>query len=92
MTGLKVALAGVTGLLLASQAGFLAAPLLIPLHVWAARRSGQAGALGWGAASGIGVGTTAWAGVYVSLGERQPAIWLLPLTVAVVVTALVARA
>ena len=91
VAGHKAALALVTTLLLVSQVAFLAVPLLLPLHVWAAHRSGRAGAIGWGTAAGLGAGMTAWAAVYVSVGERQPVIWLVPLTVAVVVTALVAR-
>ncbi|MFP5319420.1 MAG: hypothetical protein ACLGI2_14150 [Acidimicrobiia bacterium] len=88
----RVALAGLTGLLLLSWAAFLLLPLLLPLHVWAARRSTRAGAVCWGAAAGLGAGMVAWAGVYGALGERQPFIWLLPLALAATVTALVARA
>ena len=92
MAARTVALGSATAVLLASQAGFLLVPLLIPLHVWAARHSGPAGSIGWGAAAGLGAGMVAWAAVYVAVGERQPSIWLAPLAVAVAVTAAVARA
>src|SRR5439155_19174253 len=45
--GLKVALAAITVVLLLSQVGWLVVPLLLPAHMWAARRSGRAGRLIW---------------------------------------------
>lgn len=80
----KGALAAVTALLLASHGAFLV-PLLAPLHVWAARRSGPGGRVGWGLAAGLGAAATAWAATYVVAGERQPAIWALPTVVGLAV-------
>ena len=45
---MKACLAGVSLLLVASMGGgFLALPLLVPLHVWAARRSEPVGRVLW---------------------------------------------
>ena len=87
-----VTLAVVTAVLLLSWIGFLLVPLLIPLHVWAARRSGPVGSVGWGGAAGLGAAATAWAAIYMVVGERQPVIWLVPVGVGLAVTAAVARA
>lgn len=59
--------------------GFLLLPLLIPVHVWAARRSGPVGRLGWSLLPTVAVGMAVWAAVYVTAGESEPAIWLIPL-------------
>lgn len=75
----KVVLGVVTVVLLLSQIGFLLVPLLLPAHVWAARRSGQAGRIGWSVLPAAGLATAAWAIVYVTAGEPRPAIWLVPL-------------
>lgn len=88
----KVVLGLVTALLLVSWVGFLVLPLLAPAHVWAARRSSRAGRAAWGAAAGLGAGMTTWAATYVTVGEVQPAIWLLPVVLGVVAAALVGRA
>ncbi len=88
----KVVLGMVTVLLLLSWVGFLAVPLLAPAHVWAARRSNGVGRVVWGAAAGLGAGMTLWAATYVTVGEIQPAIWLLPVVMGLVSAALVARA
>jgi hypothetical protein len=77
----KVALAAVTLLLMASMGGgFLLLPLLIPMHIWAARRSRTFGRVAWSLLPTVAVGTAAWAAVYVAVGEAKPAIWLLPLS------------
>ena len=75
----KVVLGIVTVVLLLSQIGFLLVPLLLPAHVWAARHSGRVGQLGWSVLPAAGLATAAWAIVYVSAGEPNPAIWLVPL-------------
>lgn len=81
---LKLGLAGVSLLLVASMGGgFLALPLLVPLHVWAARTSGPIGRVLWSLLPVIAVGMVTWAAVYVAFGESKPAIWLLPSLVAV---------
>jgi len=70
----------VTLLLMASMGGgFLLLPLLIPAHVWAARRSGRVGRVGWSVLPAISVAMVSWAAVYVVAGEAEPIIWLLPL-------------
>ena len=75
----KVVLAAITVLLLGSAGGgFLLLPALAPLHVWAGRRSGPGGRVGWSVAPGMGVGMTAWALLYRAAGEVQPLIWLAP--------------
>lgn len=69
----------VTLLLMASMGGgFLLLPLLIPAHVWAARRSGRVGRVGWSLLPALSLGMVTWAAVYVAVGEREPVIWLLP--------------
>ena len=79
----RTVLSMATFLLLASAGGgFLLVPLLTPLHVWAARTAGPVGRVGWPLAAALGVGMSAWAGVYVVAGEGQPAIYLLPLIAA----------
>ena len=84
----KIAVASVSLLLIASMGGgFLLLPLLIPLHIWAARRSGTVGRIGWSLLPALAVGMTAWAAVYVAVGEAKPAIWLLPLSVSAVALA-----
>jgi hypothetical protein len=75
----KVALAAVSLLLAASMGGgFLLLPLLIPLHLWAARRSGRVGRVGWSLLPALAVGMVVWASVYTAVGEAKPAIWLVP--------------
>lgn len=89
-TASKVALAAVTLLLMASMGGgFLLLPLLVPLHIWAARTSGPVGRVMWSLLPGAAAGMVAWAAVYVTLGETQPFIWLIPTlcTVAAVIVA-----
>lgn len=85
-------LAAVTLLLMASMGGgFLLLPALIPAHVWAARRSGRAGRIGWSVLPAASLAMVAWAAAYVTVGESQPAIWLLPAFVLVASLAAVAR-
>ena len=82
---LKSGLASVSLLLVASMGGgFVALPLLVPLHVWAARRSGTAGRVFWSLLPVIAAAMTTWAAVYVTVGEAKPAIWLVPSLAAVV--------
>jgi hypothetical protein len=84
----KVALAAVSLLLAASMGGgFLLLPLLIPLHLWAARRSGRVGRVGWSLLPGLAVGMVVWAGVYTAVGEAKPAIWLVPVLASVLALA-----
>lgn len=87
----KVVLAAVTVVLLLSQIGFLLVPLLLPAHVWAARRSGPAGHVGWSLLPAAGLAAAAWAVVYVMVGESKPAVWLLPLLALVVAFILLHR-
>ena len=58
--------------------GFLLLPLLIPGHLWAARRSGWLGRVAWSLLPAASVGMSVWAAIYVAVGEAKPAIWLLP--------------
>lgn len=76
------ALGVVTVLLMASMGGgFLLLPLLIPAHVWAARRSGRLGRAGWSLLPAASLAMVTWVAVYVSIGESKPTIWLLPVVV-----------
>jgi len=69
----------VTLLLMASMGGgFLLIPLLIPAHVWAARRSGRVGRVGWSLPPAISMAMLTWAVVYVVAGEAEPVIWIVP--------------
>lgn len=88
----KVLLSVVTVLLLVSWGASFAVPLLAPAHVWAARRSNRLGRALWGTFAGLGAGAAVWAIVYLTVGEVQPAIWLLPVVFGLVAAALVARA
>jgi hypothetical protein len=79
----KVALATVTAVLLISQGAQLLLPLLLPFHVWAARRSGTVGRVLWSIPPVAAAGFFAWVAVYVTAGEPKPAIWLLPAIAAI---------
>lgn len=71
----KWVLAVVTFLLMASMGGgFLLLPLLIPAHVWAARRSGRVGHVGWSLLPAVSVAMVTWAAVYLLAGEPKPII------------------
>ena len=79
----KTALAVVSVLLMLSMGGgFLLLPILIPLHIWAALRSGSAGRVLWSFLPVAAVGMATWAAVYVTIGEVKPWIWLAPVAVA----------
>ena len=81
---LKFVLAVVSLLLVASMGGgFLALPLLVPLHVWAARTSGPVGRVLWSLLPVTAAGMVTWAALYLTVGEGKPAIWLVPLLAAV---------
>lgn len=75
----KLSLLFATLILMASMGGgFLLLPLLIPAHIWAARKCGPIGRVGWSLLPGITVGMATWAVVYLAIGELKPAIWLIP--------------
>lgn len=94
-TGSKVVLGALTLLLMASMGGgFVLLPLLVPLHIWAARTSGPVGRLLWSLLPGATAGMLVWAAVYVTLGEIQPFIWLVPMAsagAAVIATVLASK-
>lgn len=72
-------LAIVSLVLMASMGGgFLLLPLLIPGHLWAARRSREIGRVGWSLLPAASLSMVAWAAVYVAVGEANPVIWLVP--------------
>lgn len=76
----KTALAAVSLLLVASMGGgFLLLPIVVPLHVWAARTSGPTGRVLWPIFPVTAAVMSVWALTYVAAGEAKPAIWLLPL-------------
>ena len=77
--GRKLVLAVVSLLALLSMGGgFLVLPLLIPLHVWAARRSGPVGRVLWSIFPVAGTVMAAWSTTYVTIGEAEPWIWVIP--------------
>lgn len=81
------------GLVASMGGGFLALPVLIPAHVWAARRSrSSVGRIGWSVLPAVSVGMVAWAAVYVVVGEARPAIWLAPAVAFIATLILTARA
>jgi hypothetical protein len=71
-------LVGTVLLLLSMGGAFLAAPVVLPLLWWAARTTGRGVRVIAAILAGLMVGEVAWAGVYVTVGERQPYIWALP--------------
>jgi hypothetical protein len=74
----KAVVAGVSLILLASMGGgFVALPLLVPPHIWAARRSGATGRVLWSLLPVATAIVCTWAIIYVLVGEAQPAIWLI---------------
>jgi hypothetical protein len=81
----------VAAFLLFSMGGaIVAAPVTVPALVWAMRTSGSSVYRGLGAAVlALTIGEAAWALTYVTAGEAQPTIWLVPLAAAgaVLVTA-----
>jgi hypothetical protein len=66
----KVALVLVTLVCAASLGGAMgyAWPVLVPLHVLAARRSGPYGTAGWGFLAAASMAEAAWIGTYVVVG------------------------
>ena len=88
----KVVLAVVTALLfLSAGGGILVLPILVPLHVLAARSSGRFGRGAWCSISGVGLGIAAWGVTYLLVGEQKPHIWLVPLVVLALATAFIYR-
>lgn len=82
----------VTVMLMASMGGgFLLLPVLVPAHVWAARRSGSLGRVGWSLLPAASVAMVAWALVYVAVGESKPTIWLVPMLALAATFALLER-
>src|SRR4051794_37201695 len=93
VTMAKTALGIVSLLLVLSMGGgFLLLPVLVPLHIWAARRSGPVGRAGWSLLPVITAGMVSWAAVYVAVGEGKPAIWLVPLCAAAAAVPAILRA
>jgi hypothetical protein len=80
----RFVLGGLTLLLMASMGGgFLLLPLLVPGHVWAARRSNPVARIRWSVLPAASLGMVTWAAVYAAVGESKPAIWLLPTLVTI---------
>ena len=90
----KAVLLALTVVLMASMGGaFLALPVLIPAHLWAARRSrSMAAKIGWSVLPAVSVGMVAWAAVYVVVGEAWPVIWALPAVAFISTLAMAAHA
>ena len=83
----------IASVLLISQGGaIVAAPVTLPLLAWASRTASR----GFRAAAVLVVGLTiaecAWAFIYVSAGEAQPAIWLVPVAAGLTTTLVFAAA
>lgn len=84
-------LLGAAAFLLLSMGGaVVAAPVTLPFLVLAVRSSPSARyRLAAAVVAGLTTAEVAWALVYVTVGERSPTIWLLPLLVGVAVLAIV---
>lgn len=77
--GAKALLLVVSLLLAVSMGGgFLLLPCLIPLHIWAARRSGPFRRALWSLFPMAAAGMVTWAALYLAIGEVKPWIWLVP--------------
>jgi hypothetical protein len=68
-----VALASVGGV------GAIAAPILLPLHWFAARRAGKGEHWLWCVFAGATAAEAGWAITYLAVKETGPLIWLVPL-------------
>jgi hypothetical protein len=77
----RLLLGTVTLLLLASVggAGVVAAPILLPLHWFAARRARKAEWWIWLVLAGATAAEGGWGLAYVAAGESGPFVWLVPL-------------
>jgi hypothetical protein len=82
VTGIKIALAVLTLLLMVSFGGQVLIPILTPLHVWAANRSGPIGRVLWAVPTALSTAAVGWVMAYELFGEAQPMIWLMPLLAA----------
>lgn len=83
VTGIKIALAVPTVLLIVSFGGQIFMPILIPAHLWAANRSGPIGRVLWAVPTGLSTAVVGWILTYGLFGEAQPMIWLIPLLAAI---------
>lgn len=88
----KLVLAAVTLLLCVSMGGQLGLPVLLPAHLWAARRSGPVGRILWSLPAGVAGAIFVWLAIYTTAGEPTTVIWLAPLGAAVLATYLMWRA
>ena len=71
-----------TLLLISFGGAIVAAPVTIPLLLWAARASPSKGYRVWaGIVIVLTIAEVAWAITYFAVGEAKPAIWLVPMLV-----------
>lgn len=89
---IKVVLATASLVLIISMGGQFLLPILLPGHLWAARRAGSVGRILWSLPAGVAGATFAWFIAYTLAGEARPAIWLAPLLVAIAATFVMWRA
>jgi hypothetical protein len=85
MTAVRWAIGLVTGVLLFSFGGAIfASPLLLALLIWTARDASPIARWSLACLAALVVAESAWALVYVTAGEHSPAIWPVPLVLALV--------
>ena len=84
----------IASVLLISQGGaIVAAPVTLPLLAWASSRTASRGFRAAAVlVAGLTIAECAWAFIYVSAGEAQPAIWLVPVAGGVTTTLVFAAA
>ncbi len=78
----RVLLAAATLVTLMSVGGLalVLGPVLVPAHWWAAKRSRTAERVLWLLFAAATVAEAVWVATYLTAGESEPQIWLLPLT------------
>jgi len=87
-----VVLAGAAFLLLSFGGGILAAPLSLPLLAWTARSTPSGRTRVFAAVlAGLTAAEVAWAAVYVTVGERGPWIFAIPIVAGTLVAVALAR-
>lgn len=83
VTVIRTLVAVPTILLMGSFGGQLLIPVLIPLHLWSAKRSGPIGRVLWAIPAAASAAVFGWIVAYELVGESQPLIWLIPLVMSI---------
>lgn len=85
VAGWLLALVTLTAISSTGGAAIAGAPVLLPALWLAARRSGGWARRGFVTLAAVVAAEVAWAGVYVTGGEHDPAIWVAPAAAALLV-------